>query len=147
MRVWRISNHEDLSGRGGLLFAGRWNRLGTPIVYTADHPATAMLETLVHLEWDRVPETYKLIQIDLPDDSSSYRIDAADLPTAWRTDPNVTQAIGTDLFNRAEHLFIFIPSVLVPHAWNVLLNPLHADAGRCSITEVIESPFDARLIR
>lgn len=92
MRVWRISNHEDLSGRGGLLFAGRWNRLGTPIVYTADHPATAMLETLVHLEWDRVPETYKLIQINLPDDSSSYRVDAADLPTAWRTDPHVTQA-------------------------------------------------------
>jgi RES domain-containing protein len=49
VRIWRISIYGDLSGRGGLLSAGRWNPRGLPIVYAADHPATAMLETLAHV--------------------------------------------------------------------------------------------------
>jgi RES domain-containing protein len=48
MRIWRISNFADLSGRGGMLIDGRWNRRGTPIVYCTDHPSTALLEILVH---------------------------------------------------------------------------------------------------
>ncbi len=69
MRFWRISNYADLSGEGGRLAAGRWNRLGRRIVYLAEHPALALLETLVHLEIDAedMPNRFRLLSIDAPD--------------------------------------------------------------------------------
>jgi hypothetical protein len=40
-----------------------------------------------------------------------------------------------------------VPCVLVPEAWNALLNPHHPDAALCSIVGSIEGFFDPRLIR
>jgi RES domain-containing protein len=37
------------------------------------------------------------------------------------------------------------PSVLVPYAWNVLLNPLHAAIERVSISNIEPFRFDPRL--
>jgi RES domain-containing protein len=147
MRVWRISNYIDLSGRGGLIASGRWHRVGMPVVYTADHPATAMLETLAHLNVERVPPRYRLLAIELPDDGPVHRVSVAELPRDWETDMERTQSLGATLLARAAHLSVLVPSVLVPHAWNVLLNPLHPDMARCSVAEVIERAFDTRLIR
>jgi RES domain-containing protein len=50
MELWRISNYADLSGAGGLRAAGRWHSQGKRIVYLADHPSSALLEMLVHLD-------------------------------------------------------------------------------------------------
>jgi hypothetical protein len=55
--------------------------------------------------------------------------------------------MGSDLLTRAEHLIVLVPTVLVPYAWNALLNPNHPDIGRCSIAEVITELFDPRLVR
>lgn len=147
MRVWRISNYSDLSGRGGLVSNGRWHRINTPIVYASDHPATAMLETLAHLDIGRVPLTYRLLAIELPDDAPMYRVADSELPADWRTDLDWSQSFGTRIFSNTEHLVVLVPTVLVPHAWNALLNPRHAEMSRCSITEIIEGVFDPRLIR
>ena len=147
MRIWRISDHADLSGRGGILAEGRWHRRGTPIVYCADHPATAMLERLVHLDPEEAPDAYKLLAIDVEASAPTTRIDPNDLPDDWRDEPNATRAIGTDLLQRAEHLLVLVPSVLVPHAWNVLLNPRHEAAAHCRIVEICDRLFDHRLIR
>ena len=54
---------------------------------------------------------------------------------------------GTELLQRAEHLYLLVPCVLVPFAWNVLLNPAHPDIARCAITAVTAKAFDPRLIR
>jgi RES domain-containing protein len=147
MRVWRISNYVDLSGRGGFITSGRWHRIGTPVVYAADHPATAMLETLAHLNVERVPPRYCLLAIDVPDEDSLYRVPVDDLPVGWQTEMELTQSLGTALLAKAAHLGVLVPSVLVPHAWNVLLNPRHPGMARCSIADVMERTFDTRLIR
>ena len=70
MRLWRISNHADLSGEGGRVVGGRWHSRGRPVVYLAEHPALALVENIVHLEIDPddLPDTYQLIEVDLPDD-------------------------------------------------------------------------------
>lgn len=146
MNVWRVSDHADLSGQGGMLAAARWHLAGTPVVYCADHPATALLEKLVHIDLEDMPRGYTLLTIDVPD-VPAHRIDAGDLPEDWRSDLNATQSIGTAVLARAEHLVVWVPSVLVPHAWNALLNPRHAEAPQCSVLEVIENLFDRRLIR
>jgi RES domain-containing protein len=146
MNVWRVSDYADLSGQGGIVAAARWHRAGTPVVYCADHPATALLEKLVHIDVDDMPRGYTLLTIDVPD-APIGRVEVSDLPSGWMTDLAVTQTIGSDLLERAEHLLVWIPSVLVPRAWNALLNPKHADAARCTVVDTISNLFDPRLIR
>ncbi len=43
--------------------------------------------------------------------------------------------------------FARVPSAIVPRTWNYLLNPLHPDAKRLEIAEVIRERFDNRLFR
>jgi RES domain-containing protein len=147
VRLWRISNHIDLSGRGGLLAAGRWHRLGTPVVYAADHPSTAMLEVLAHLDLDDVPARYRLMAIEAPDDASRLEIAAEELPTDWRMNVEGTRELGNRLLYAGAHLMIVVPSVLVRGAWNVLMNPRHPEIARCSVAEIWEDAFDPRLVR
>jgi RES domain-containing protein len=40
-----------------------------------------------------------------------------------------------------------VPSVLVPHAWNMLLNPLHPEAGQARVLAIEPFGFDPRLWR
>jgi RES domain-containing protein len=73
MFLWRISKFADLSGKGGELVSGRWHDKGHPIVYCADHPSTALLEMIVHMNPVNIPESYQLLKIECPDE-------------LWRTD-------------------------------------------------------------
>lgn len=147
MRVWRISDYADLSGHGGLLAEGRWHRRGTPVVYCADHPATALLERLVHLDPEELPDSYKLLAIEVGNSDHALRMTPGDLPDDWRDNLNASREIGTAFFTRGEHLLAFVPSVLVPQAWNVLLNPRHRNSRQCRIVETYDRLFDTRLIR
>ena len=47
---WRISDYIDLSGEGGRKAGARWHTAGSRIVYLAESPMAALVETLVHLE-------------------------------------------------------------------------------------------------
>ena len=67
MILWRISRHLDLKGRGGILFAGRWHHAGVPVVYLADSPAGALLETCVHTSANDIPPSFTLLKIAAPD--------------------------------------------------------------------------------
>lgn len=141
MRLWRISNHADLTGTGGLLVDGRWHRRGRPIVYAADHPATALLETLVHLDRDHLPARYQLMEIaGAPDDVPDLTP-----PGGWAVDRTATQDLGDTWLRRAEAVAVRVPCVLVPEAFNVLINPLHPAARDLAITRTWHAPFDARL--
>jgi len=147
VHVWRISNYADLSGRGGLIAAGRWNHIGTPIVYCSDHPATTLLEMLVRIDRTDVPGTFKLLRIDVPEASPTALIEEGDLPAGWRLRPDLTQSIGTDRLDQLAELAIVVPCAIVPFARNVLLNPRHPDIDRCKVIDVIDAAFDPRLIR
>jgi len=66
MFLWRISKFADLSGKGGELVSGRWHNKGHPIVYCADHPSTALLEMIVHMNPANIPESYQLLEDRMP---------------------------------------------------------------------------------
>lgn len=143
MRIWRISNYADLSGRGGESMAGRWNNRGTPIVYCTDHPSTAMLEVLVHFDPSAMPESYKLLEIEVPHAITPV---APDLPEAWRDDLQVTRDQFDAFCAEAASPVMTVPSVIMPHAFNHLINPRHPDAGAITITRAIEHPLDPRFL-
>lgn len=143
MRIWRISNFTDLSGRGGLLVEGRWHFRGTPVVYCTDHPSTALLEILVHTTRHTVPDTYQLIGISVPDAVTVFEPAVQD---GWDNDLEFTRRLGADFLKSNQHALMKVPSVIMPKASNYLLNPQHPDAPRVAIAETYRYPFDSLLL-
>jgi RES domain-containing protein len=146
MEVWRISNYVDLSGSGGVRAGGRWHSRGKRIVYLADHPASAVLEMLVHMDRDLLPATYRLLRVIVPETIAAETVGAERLATDWREHPAVTRGIGDRWLDGSASALLQVPSVIVPHARNFLLNPAHPDAATIAVAEVIHAPFDPRLL-
>lgn len=146
MRLWRISNHADLSGTGGLRAGGRWHSPRRPILYCRLNPAACLLEALVHIEVGRaedLPLHYQLVAIDLPDD---VLLPAPPLLVAnWREDLAATRRVGDSWLRSGSSLLLPVPSAVAPETRNVLFNPLHPDALLARIGGVSRHPFDPRL--
>jgi RES domain-containing protein len=146
--LWRVSNYQSLDGIGGLYVSGRWHSRGHPVVYCTLNPATALLETLVHLEIDSEdrPERFQILRIEGPDLLSTEKVEVDSLSQNWADDASTSQAIGDRWLTEGRSLLLQVPSVLVPETWNVLLNPQHAEANLLKITRTYEHAFDARLL-
>src|ERR1700743_2216539 len=136
MELWCISNYADLSGIGGLRAAGRWHSQGRPIVYLADHPSSALLEMLVHMDRDLIPVTYQLLRVLVPDDIV-VETAAAELPVDWRRKTAVSRNIGDGWLDRSTSAVLQVPSAISERGSNFLLNPAHADATKVVIAEII----------
>jgi RES domain-containing protein len=150
MRLWRISNHADLSGEGGRRAEGRWHERGRPVVYLSEHPALALLEAMVHLEIDAedLPKNYQLLEIEAPPIVAVESISETDLDAGapgWRRDARIARAMATSWFVEARTALLRVPSVVVPSSSNFLLNPLHADATKMRIVSKATTAFDERL--
>jgi RES domain-containing protein len=114
----------------------------------AESPAGALLEVLVHveLEEDELPDEYQLMQISVPDDLSIRELDHP-LSQDWRERQRITQRIGDHWLASRETPLARVPSAIMPHTWNYLLNPEHPEARRARVIEVIKERFDNRLFR
>ena len=147
MRHWRISNHASLSGEGGLHASGRWHTRGRRVVYLADHPASALVEIMVHLEIDAedMPTHYQMLGVDVPDDLPIARLEEAELADDWRANPASTQALGDRWLLEARTALLDVPSAIVPVGRNYLLNPAHPDAVRIGVASAVRAAFDPRL--
>src|SRR5436190_22955822 len=120
MRLWRISNHASLSGDGGLYASGRWHSRGQRIVYLADHPASALVEIMVHLEIDAedLPTHYQLLGVEVPDGIATTHTDEAELPQGWRQQSALTRARGDAWLNGNAAALLRVPSAIVPESAN-----------------------------
>ncbi|APZ41976.1 RES family NAD+ phosphorylase [Acidihalobacter ferrooxydans] len=152
MRLFRLAKarHEHTSleneSVGAQRAGGRWNSKGTAVVYSSCTIATAALETLVRLDWDLAP-AFVLLAIDVPGNLEMDVIDQRALPRNWMDfpAPGTLAGIGDEWVKQGHALMLEVPSVASPYERNVLLNPAHPDAGRCSITVLGPYPFDGRL--
>jgi RES domain-containing protein len=138
MIAWRLCRrlHADLTGDGARLFGGRWNSAGRALVYLSEHPALAALEVRVHLDLpvELMPVDFVLMQVMVPDD-----------PNTVTGPATATVTIGDTWLREARSAILRVPSVLVPHSWNVLLNPVHPEARQALIREIKPFGFDPRL--
>jgi RES domain-containing protein len=59
-RAFRVADprHALFDGSGAYMKGGRWNSPGRRIIYAAETYAGALLEALVHLNFDSVPRGY-----------------------------------------------------------------------------------------
>jgi RES domain-containing protein len=148
--VWRISNYLDISGKGGLRAPARWHNAGAPIVYTASSPASALLEVLVHLELndpEHLPDSYQLLRIEVPDSVSISYLDEGSLDPDWRKLLELTRAAGDNWLSGATSALLTVPSAIVPHTQNYLINPAHRDIKKIKIHSHGNFPFDFRLFQ
>jgi len=143
MHVWRLTRRKyaDLSGIGAALAPGRWNRSGQRVVYTAEHPALAALEVLVHLGLDLelLPLDYVLLDIGLP----VAQIERATGVLA----PRAARTFGSTWLLSGAKAALAVPSAVVPNGWNYLINPAHAASSRIRVLSYTPFTFDRRLLR
>lgn len=148
MRLWRLSSHPGLTGVGGHHADGRWHTRGKAILYTSEHPALAMVEAMAHMRLGvaTIPLTLKLIAIDIADTASIAP--PPDLPAGWQANELTSQAVGNAWLTASESLVMPIPSAILAHSTNYLINPAHPDAATC-VTETEVEPFwfDRRYLR
>jgi RES domain-containing protein len=106
------------------------------MVYAADHPALALLEVRVHLDLPPglLPADYVMMRLALPDPAETL--------DAMPEDPRVA---GDAWLAGAGGAVLRVPSVLVPAAANLLLNPAHPGAATARIDAIAPFAFDPRL--
>lgn len=158
MIVWRIATENkkysatDLSGGGSLRSPGRWNAPNYPILYTADTPALAMLETIAHIDANDLPQTKFLIRIDITPATWNQRQVLKHskmpytLPPNWNAIPHglATVAIGTEWLINGNSLVLCVPSAITPEGTVVLINPLHPKANTLKATKI--RPVDYKTV-
>jgi RES domain-containing protein len=146
MILWRISRHLELNGRGGILVPGRWHYAGAPVVYLAESPAGALIETCVHTSVNDVPPSFTLLKISGPD-LPFEEIEMSSLERGWTDRVEITRDLGSAWLRRGRGALLRMPSALVPETANFLLNPLHVDAKLLQIEDSYVYPFEERLKR
>lgn len=149
--VWRITTarHAEraFDGEGARLYGGRWNHSGTPLVYTSWTLSLCALEYFVHLEPAMAPRSLVAIRAEIPADLRIESLEPSELPPDWRTypAPDSLKDLGTAWARKQEAAALSVPSAVIPHERNVLLNPAHPDFGRIRIHPAEPFAFDPRM--
>lgn len=155
MRVWRIATDtpdytsDDLSGIGAKITGGRWNRKGLPVIYCADTPSLACLETLAHLGTGSLPLNRYLVAIDIPDRVWKIRekYEPTTLSVGWDAIPTgiVSLDFGDQWLSVCKTAIMVVPSAIVPEDSVILINPAHPDALAITSSKMRKWLYDPRL--
>jgi RES domain-containing protein len=119
------------------------------MVYCADQPATALLQTLAHARRaDLLTAAYVVFEVELDPDVHLLRFPREDLPADWQMWPwpEATQELGTYWYDQAASLALEVPSAVVPRQRNYLLNAQHADFTSADVRGPEAFPVDLRLV-
>jgi RES domain-containing protein len=101
-----------------------------------------LLEVCVHTSANDIPAQFTLLKIVGPAGINVPAIRTKDLPADWTVRLKITRDLGTEWLRKRDSVLLQVPSAVVPETSNYLFNPLHADAARFRIAEVIPYPFD-----
>lgn len=149
MRVWRLCRrrYQALTGEGARLFGGRWNSRGIRVVYASATLSLAALEFFVHLDPDVRPDDLVSIPAEIPLDWVLETLDPSDLPRNWRAypPPEDIQQVGDTWLRTNKSVILAVPSVIIPHENNFLINPEHPDFSRIRVGSSEPFTFDPRM--
>ncbi|NLO03593.1 MAG: RES family NAD+ phosphorylase [Bacteroidales bacterium] len=150
MHVYRITGRKyanDLTGRGAAMFGGRWNKKGSPVLYTGENKEIALLETLVHTPSLLIPEL-DILTLDIPDNSITA-IEITDLPKNWAVYPApvILSEIGERWVRESKTIALKVPSCIIYSAHNYILNCRHPEYSKIRLIDQKRFKFDTRLIK
>ncbi|GJQ61675.1 MAG: hypothetical protein SCALA702_07280 [Melioribacteraceae bacterium] len=129
------------------MFGGRWNRKGTPVIYTGESIEIALLEILVHLPVSITP-LLDLVTLEIPPKSvKSLQIN--ELPDNWRNypAPTVLSEIGDSWIKEGSKLALKVPSTIISSAFNYIINCRHREFDSVKIISINPFEIDSRLMK
>ena len=153
MQVWRVVPRRPartaFDGKGARLNGGRWNRPGTPVVYTSATLSLAVMEHFVNADRDDLPEPLVSIAADIPGSVSIEELHPSTLPKTWprAPAPAALQALGSEWVRKGTSAVLAVPSAVVPEERNYLLNPAHPHFPRIAVGKPIRFHLDPRMWR
>lgn len=145
---WRIVKEKYLntafSGEGAKKNSGRWNSVGSPMVYTAGSLSLATLEIKVHLPSYKLLKKYKCVPISFKE-SSVFKL--LQPPPGWNSIPPTffSMTFGDQWIKNGQFSVMEVPSVIIPGESNFLINPNHPDFQRMIIGSPLDFPYDSRV--
>ncbi|MEJ2581558.1 MAG: RES domain-containing protein [Acidobacteriota bacterium] len=149
MTSWRVVRGEfaarAFDGEGARVWGGRWNSPGHAIVYTSATTSLGLLEKMVHADLG-LPPLYITVSVTF-DAGLVETVELEVLPDDWRSlpAPFTLKQIGDEWADSNRSCILEVPSVIVPHESNFILNPQHEDFTSIQIGEPIDLDIDQRL--
>lgn len=120
------------------------------MVYTSSTLSLAALELLVHVEPLLAPSDLVATELDVPDDGGlGAQVTPDVFPRGdWQQypAPEWQADLGDTWIEDGTFLWLAVPSAVVPHEFNVLLNPRHAGMASVSVISTRPFSFDKRLL-
>jgi len=151
VQAFRITKTKYLSqaftGEGARLAGGRWNPVGSRMVYLASSLSLATLEMFVHTEdyailmnlFSYLPVSFDSRLIETPS--------MGELPLGWNS-PEIlagTQLYGDGWLRSKRSLILAVPSAVTQNELNYLINPNHPDFSEIQMNDAQPLRLDPRL--
>jgi RES domain-containing protein len=115
-----------------------------PVVFTSATLSLAALARSVHTDSDLEPTDLVAIPVEFNDDIEIESVEVETLPADWRTfpPPPALARIGEQWLHGSRTAVLSVPSVVIPHERNLVLNPTHREFARLSIGRSEPFSFD-----
>lgn len=151
MLVYRLckAKYADsaFDGDGARRYGGRWNPVGTAVVYCSGSLSLATLEALTAFGRTEAPSDYVSIEVEIPRDVTIETVELERLPKNWREypSPETLAEIGQEWAESGQSAVLAVPSAVTPSEWNYLLSPAHRDGKKLKFSDPEPFAFDLRL--
>lgn len=151
MNTYRIGQTKYARDRRGSGVDGRWNLLGTYVIYTGGSLALSCLEKLAHTPGTSLyAGDFSVTIFEVPDSLTIKEITIKELTKInadWIKVINypITQKLGNNWLKEQETAILKVPSAIIDLEYNYLFNPAHPDFNKIKISAVNEFNFDTRL--
>jgi len=152
LSVWRLCKAQfgarAFDGEGARRYGGRWNPVGTAVVYCAGSLSLATLEALVAFGRSEAPADMVSIRVEIPGDVPIEHVDPAALPRDWRAypAPEALAAIGRTWLLAGRTAVLAVPSAITPTERNYVIDPAHPQFQRLVVHAPEPFSFDPRLL-
>jgi RES domain-containing protein len=126
---------------------GRWSLRGQFVIYAAGSRALACLENVVHRSGEGLNSLFKVIRIEVPDTLAVEELPLAQLPPDWQPTSAYArcQPLGADWYRRQAAAVLRVPSSIIAHEHNYVLNTRHPDFAQIRIMGREDFAFDPRI--
>jgi RES domain-containing protein len=145
--LYRIS-HKDHSPQdpgGAMRRPGRWHAQGSPVLYTAESLALAVLELRVNeISFARIRRDYHFSVVD----ASGLRpqtVPESFFEEGWRDAVGASRTDGARWLRESASGVLKVRSSVLPEEWNCVLNTEHPDFSKVRFSAPRPIPLDERL--
>ncbi len=152
LTLYRITHERyaevPFSGEGGLHYRSRWASKGQRVSYAADHLATATLEKIAGVRRADLLAEMVYVRAEIAA-AHVMALPEEDWPEDWHVLPakDATRGVGDAWLSGRRSVLLRVPSVVLPHSYNYVINAAHPDADALDAVETNPLLLDNRVLQ